>query len=167
MARPLRKLQSRAGRRGPASPHRHGPVLTSLTMAPGSDRRSDPPAKGSRGEDYPPRRAGGDLSRQALHPPARLPQHILYINVKVMKDAGLPTRTDARGPRRAKTSGGDGQPVRRRHLRLRHRDRRPGRYTGKFITCSGRTGRTSTRPISRGPAGRPGRARGGRVLGAH
>ena len=55
--------------------------------------------KGFRGEDYLPATwQGGTFQGKRYSLPLDVPQHILYLNVKVMKDAGL--------------VGGDGKPAR-------------------------------------------------------
>ena len=84
--------------------------------------------KGFKGEDYLPSTWQGGLyqgKRYAI--PLDVPQHLLYVNVKVMRDAGLAgpdgkpkvpaTRDEVLAMAQADHEG--------RHLRLRHRHRQP------------------------------------------
>ena len=87
-------------------------------------------AKGFRGEDYLPAMwQGGTFQGKRYSLPLDVPQHILYMNVKVMKDAGL-TGSDGRPrvPAEPRRAGDHGQAHRGqgRHLRLRDRHREPG-----------------------------------------
>ena len=93
-------------------------------------------AKGFRGEDYLPATwQGGTYQGKRYSLPLDVPQHILYLNVKVMKDAGLvgARRPAARAgqPRRARD---DGQAHRQGRTRSASRSApsSPGRYTWGF-----------------------------------
>ena len=82
-----------AGRRGPgpgADPHRRGPALRQRRRAGGDRRRDGSPARASRARTTcPPTWQGGTFQGKRYSLPLDVPQHMLYLNVKVMKDAGL------------------------------------------------------------------------------
>ena len=118
-------------RRGPgprADPHRGGAPLRQRRRPGGrsTTRRSAARDFAARTTCPPPGRAARSRA-SATRLPLDVPQHILYLNMKVMKDAGLVgvRRPAARAgePRRA---GGHGQADDQgRHLWLRHRHREP------------------------------------------
>ena len=111
-----------------ADPHRRGAPLRHRRRAR-ADRRQDALAgKGFRAEDYLASTwQGGIFQGKRYSLPLDVPQHILYLNARVMKQAGL-AGADGR-PRVPATRDelvAHGQAAHQgRHVRLRHRHRQP------------------------------------------
>ena len=174
VAGPLREAPGvGAGRRGA------GPLPDPPGRDPALRERRDPRSrwttgtlggKGFRGEDYIPSTwQGGIFQGKRYSIPLDVPQHILYFNVKIMKDAGLvgadgqPKVPVERGRAR-----GDGQADHQgRHVRIRDRQRTQHRPVHLWLpshALAERREHLRRRPQAR-RGGRAGGRRGRRVLG--
>ena len=162
-----------AGRRGPgpgADPHRRGSALRQRRHPGARWTTATLGGEGLQGEDYLPSPwQGGIYQGKRYSLPLDVPQHLLYMNMKVMKDAGLVgAGRQAQGAGEPGRARGHGEADHEgRHLRLRASARvNPGKlHVGlPQPALAERRERLRARPQALG-ARRAGGDRGGRVLG--